>query len=280
MSSGRFDPVTLGAPRFRTLEVGAFIVTEACFPSRLTLPPHVHERAVLGVTLDGEFDSVMLGRTYVCRPGIVHTEPAGERHANHFRPGGSRVVIIQPDPACVDLLQPARPLLESIQSSTCGAAAVLGHRMAGELARGDDWTGLAIEGLAFEVLAVTARSTRRLTVAGPPRWLARVRDRLHDQDRGRLRVVDLAADAGVHPVHLARVFRSHFGTSIGAYARFTRLEWARNAVLRTDRPLAAIAADAGFTDQSHFTRLFRQTYGLTPAAYRREQQRASIDSDA
>ena len=37
----------------------------------------------------------------------------------------------------------------------------------------------------------------------------------------------------------------------------------------TDRPLAEIAAATGFTDQSHFTRRFRQTTGLTPDAYRR-----------
>lgn len=273
MSGAQFDPVTLGAPRFVTMDAGGFLVTDAYFPSRLTLAPHVHERAVLGVTLHGEFDSVMMGRTLVCRPGIVHTEPAGERHANHFQPGGSRILIVQPDPECEELLRPAHPLLEQIHAFSCGAAVGLGHRLVGELARRDSWTPLAIEGLALEVLAVTARSGLRSTTPGPPPWLARVRDRLHDEDGSRLRVTDLAVDAGVHPVHLARVFRRHYGSSIGAYARHTRLECARAELLQTDRPLATIAADAGFTDQSHFTRLFRRAYGIAPASYRRRHRR-------
>jgi AraC family transcriptional regulator len=275
MGRGQFDPVTLGAPRFQTLETGAFIVTDACFPSRLALPPHVHERAVVGVTLDGQFDSVMMGRTYDCRPGIVHTEPAGERHANFFQPGGSRVLIIQPDAECEELLRPVKPLLESIRSFSCGPAVGVGHRLVAELARHDAWTALAVEGLALEVLAIAARTGLRPRAACPPPWLARVRDRVHDEGGSRLRVGDLAADAGVHPVHLARVFRAHYGTSIGAYARDTRLESARHVLLHTDRPLAAIAVDAGFTDQSHFTRLFRRTYGFTPADYRRTSQRGT-----
>jgi AraC family transcriptional regulator len=219
MGRGQFDPVTLGAPRFQTLETGAFIVTDACFPSRLALPPHVHERAVVGVTLDGQFDSVMMGRTYDCRPGIVHTEPAGERHANFFQPGGSRVLIIQPDAECEELLRPVKPLLESIRSFSCGPAVGVGHRLVAELARHDAWTALAVEGLALEVLAIAARTGLRPRAACPPPWLARVRDRVHDEGGSRLRVGDLAADAGVHPVHLARVFRAHYGTSIGRCLR-------------------------------------------------------------
>jgi AraC-like DNA-binding protein len=39
--------------------------------------------------------------------------------------------------------------------------------------------------------------------------------------------------------------------------------------------LAAVALDAGFTDQSHFTRVFTRLVGVTPAAFRREQRRSA-----
>ncbi|MGX1282843.1 helix-turn-helix transcriptional regulator [Bradyrhizobium elkanii] len=45
-----------------------------------------------------------------------------------------------------------------------------------------------------------------------------------------------------------------------------RLNLARQ-LLRAGEPIAAVAADAGFSDQSHLTRLFRRTFGTTPGVY-------------
>jgi AraC family transcriptional regulator len=82
-----------------------------------------------------------------------------------------------------------------------------------------------------------------------------------------VRIATLADDIGVHPVHLARVFRAHYGMSIGTYLRGLRLDWAA-CQLPTNTPLSEIAAGAGFVDQSHFTRAFRIHTGLTPGQYR------------
>ena len=72
----------------------------------------------------------------------------------------------------------------------------------------------------------------------------------------------------VHPVLLARAFRTYFGTSPGRYLRRLRLDWAAAELLATQRRLADIALQAGFADQSHFTRAFRRHTGLTPGQYR------------
>jgi AraC-like DNA-binding protein len=56
--------------------------------------------------------------------------------------------------------------------------------------------------------------------------------------------------------------------SVNAYARALRLEWASVAIASTDDPLARVAADAGFADQSHFTRWFKRHRGVTPGRYR------------
>jgi transcriptional regulator GlxA family with amidase domain len=52
-----------------------------------------------------------------------------------------------------------------------------------------------------------------------------------------------------------------------------RVQHARGLLTTTDKPLAEIATLTGFTDQSHFTRRFRETTGLTPDAYRRRFRR-------
>jgi AraC family transcriptional regulator len=88
-----------------------------------------------------------------------------------------------------------------------------------------------------------------------------------------VRLGELAAETGVHPTHLARAFRARYGVSVGEYGRRIRLAWAATEIVRGDAPLAAVAAEAGFADQSHFTRLFKRHIGTTPARYRQEARR-------
>lgn len=82
-------------------------------------------------------------------------------------------------------------------------------------------------------------------------------------------VVDLARDAGVHPVYLTRRFRRAYGCSIVALRQFERVRAAAGAIADADTALSTVACDAGFADQSHLTRTFKQMAGVTPAVYRR-----------
>jgi AraC family transcriptional regulator len=81
-------------------------------------------------------------------------------------------------------------------------------------------------------------------------------------------VATVARAVGVHPVHLARTFRAHLGISPGDYARKRRLERATDLMLRPNASLTDVAHDAGYADQSHFTRDFVRAAGLTPAKFR------------
>lgn len=110
----------------------------------------------------------------------------------------------------------------------------------------------------------TARFLRR-----PPPWLRKARDLLHASFLDRLRAADVAAAVGVHPVLLARVFRAHTGVSIGDYVRTLRLDWAATRLSRSEAPLCEVALEAGFADQSHFTRAFKRHTGSTPLQFRR-----------
>ena len=78
----------------------------------------------------------------------------------------------------------------------------------------------------------------------------------------------MAAAVDVHPSHLARTFRDCFHVPLGTYIRRLRIEWATRRVAESTDPLSAIAARAGFADQSHFTREFRKRNGVSPARFR------------
>ena len=89
-------------------------------------------------------------------------------------------------------------------------------------------------------------------------------------DAEKLRVVrssELEAMTGLTRYELARQFRVKYGTSPYRYLLMRRLDCAR-AQLSRSRPLVDVALEAGFADQAHFTRMFKTTFGLTPARYR------------
>lgn len=79
----------------------------------------------------------------------------------------------------------------------------------------------------------------------------------------------LADAANVSVSTLGRSFRSVRDTTPWQYVLTSRIERAKDLLVSTDRPLAAVALDAGFYDQPHFTRTFREITGTTPGTFRR-----------
>jgi AraC family transcriptional regulator len=82
------------------------------------------------------------------------------------------------------------------------------------------------------------------------------------------RLADVARIAAVHPMHLAKLFRRHFGYSMGEYLRRRRVAWACGRLARGEETIATIAHNAGFSDHAHFTRTFVRITGCTPRWYR------------
>jgi AraC family transcriptional regulator len=264
----RAVPVSLGSARFRTFEVDGIAVVEAWFPPGLVLEPHVHERACFAVMLEGSFDVTFPGVRHASTPTTLHTEPAGEKHANYIGSAGAHVMVLQPDSRREDLFQPTLHLLNRVTCLEHVGVADLAARISRELHAPDDITPLSVESLSLEMLALGARAERSRKRSGTPDWLLRTEDQLRDRWREPVRIADLANEVGVHPALLARAFRRRHGIGIAAYLRRLRLEWASGQLRQSTASLAAIAASAGFADQSHFTRAFRRQTGMTPAGYR------------
>jgi AraC family transcriptional regulator len=264
----RSVPVTMGSPRFRTLDLDDFTVVQAWFPADEVLGRHCHDRPSVAVMLGGSFTLRLTGRAQHCPPTAVFTEPLGEPHANCMGPRGAHVVVIQPDPTRTELLRPFSGFLDAHTHRHDGRIAALAARLAGELDATDDLSALAAEGIVLEMLVSLARlDPGRL--GRPPAWLLRAQEMLHDRFTETLRTGEIAREVQVHPAHLARAFRTHFKVSLGSYLRRLRLDWAREQLAHSAASLAAVALAAGFADQSHFTRAFKRYTGLTPNAYRR-----------
>jgi AraC family transcriptional regulator len=240
--------------------VGPFEVTRLAFPPAYRHGAFEPERGYIVVVLQGSVcktfsrDSATLGR------GDVATLPAGSTHSSAFAPGGTQVLTVR----AADESALFGSLLDRRRHVHASASTGLGWRMAMELEATDACWALALEGLALQLVATAERASCER--AGP--WLTRVRELLHDRAPEQASLGELADAVGRHPTHVARVFRREYGLSVGEYARSLRLEWAASRLALDDAPLAQVALEAGFADQSHFTRAFRRHTGVTPGRYR------------
>jgi AraC family transcriptional regulator len=126
-----------------------------------------------------------------------------------------------------------------------------------------------VESIALEIVAVAIYEPE---TRAPLTSLGHAYERIRQEFRDKLSIMQLAREAGMHPVSFARAFRARYGASPGELVRRLRVEWAAVELLRRrEEPIARIAADAGFYDQSHFARAFNARFGCPPARYRVER---------
>jgi AraC-like DNA-binding protein len=107
-----------------------------------------------------------------------------------------------------------------------------------------------------------------------PAWAKEIRDLIQDQIDTNLTLKELSKDLNIHPAYLSREFSKHFDNlSFGDYIRKQRIEKAIDYLNNSNFSLTKIAYLAGFSDQSHFTRIFKKQTGKSPSVYRRESKK-------
>jgi AraC-like DNA-binding protein len=98
--------------------------------------------------------------------------------------------------------------------------------------------------------------------------LKRVYDYIEAHLDVRLTLADLSGVACLSPYHFSRSFKQAVGMGPQRYVMHRRVERAKALIRRTDQPLALIAQEVGFADQSHLTSVFRREIGVTPGHFR------------
>ena len=101
-----------------------------------------------------------------------------------------------------------------------------------------------------------------------PEWLTNSKTELDNNFLNFESVTAISSHFGVHPSHLARVFKDKLGQTVTDYVRDRRLEWAYDKIQTTDKKVGAIAIESGFADHAHFCRMFKRRYGRSPSELR------------
>lgn len=230
--------------------------------------PHRHDTYAVGVTLNGVQTFRYRGELRHCLPGQWHILHPDEPHDG--APGteigfGYRIVYV--DPALVQEALGGQPL-PFVADPVIHSRLV--HPALGEFLADLDRPLDDVE--AAEITTVIS-DTLRVRSGGRPRparldhdAMKRVRAALLDDPAARHTAADLERIAGVDRWTVARQFRAAFGTSPTRFRTLRRLDRARR-LMRAGRALSEVAIVVGFADQSHFTRMFKRAFGVTPAAW-------------
>lgn len=112
-----------------------------------------------------------------------------------------------------------------------------------------------------------------------PDWVKELKQIIQDQVDSNLNLSEISRSLDINPSYLSREFSKHFGNlSFGEYIRKLRIEKALELIKDNTYSLTEIAYLTGFSDQSHFTKTFRQHTGKNPSAYKKEWQKGKKDT--
>jgi AraC family transcriptional regulator len=250
----------LGAPVWRR-RCDGLLLTLTAYPLAGTQPWHCHANPTFFVLLAGthrdhsrhaEFEQPLFSLVY---------HPTTFTHAGEPGPCGMRGLNIEYEPRWLERHELRADDLGGYRPLASPRARLAAVRFVATAFQGGDHAAADLQTRALEFLdGLVDRSAE----PGPaPPWFRRAEEFLRCSFREPVSLRDAAREAGVHPVYLARVFRSRYGRSVSGFLTVLRLAEAGRLVLE-GASLADASHAAGFSDQSHFSRRFSRECGLSP----------------
>jgi AraC family transcriptional regulator len=251
----------------QTLVAEGFRFTEKAYSLDTNIPKHSHELAHFCFVLKGSYAEKIGREGFERNPTALVYYPPDVSHAEEHHTNGRHFLVEIDNPGLKKVRDFGGRLDEPVILG--GENSLwLATRMYQEFTERDEFSALALESITNELLIAASRKTSPKSDKKAPKWLERVQEYLAENYSDSIGLNELAKIAEVHPTHLARVFRQFENCTAGDYVRKIRIEKARHKMISSKRPLVDIALETGFSDQSHFTRSFKNITGMTPRKYR------------
>ncbi|MCB0225392.1 MAG: AraC family transcriptional regulator [Anaerolineae bacterium] len=243
---------------------------------RRVFDKHTHDTYSIGVVMAGQTAFFCRGRTEVIRQGEIALINPGEVHACNPQNGSALtyyMLYIEPD-----FIDDVASVLSEKNATADFVTPIIRddglHRRLTHMGRSlekaqDD---LEIETLLYETVAEVLQRYGNMETQKPmPRpgvdqLIANGRAYLMDHLFQNVTLDEMAAHSGLSTFHFLREFRKRYGLPPHSYQLQYRINIAKR-LLAKGKPIAHVATDVGFADQSHFTRKFKAYVGTTPRRY-------------
>ncbi len=251
----------------RRHQLSGLVMSELKHTQPRALPQHSHELGFFSFFLKGDYREWYGRYTVHHQPMTLMWHPPALQHQDEVGGRGCHFFNVEIAASWLARLQDYQRVITTPFVLPARDTSWLMTRLYQEFSTVEAGSELAMEGLLLELLALIVRQSKQLE-GRKPLWLRRVEARLHDEFTAKLTMTELAAEAGVHPAHLAVVFRRFHHTTIGEYVQQLRIRAACDFLRQSQTPMAEIALQLGFADQSHFSRIFHRLTGMTPKTWR------------
>jgi AraC-like DNA-binding protein len=213
------------------------------------------------------------GASVVLDPTLAYFQrPGDEQRYDHPHEGGDDCTALELSEVLVASLWGGEPRLPGEPVPISPGLDVEHRMLLAAVRRGARRDELVERAVVVAAGVLTAADSRRVESGRP--GSDRLRRAIVDDARQLLAadpglpLSDLARELAVSPHHLSRIFRARTGHSIARHRMRLRARAALERLAGGDRNLARLAAELGFSDQSHLCRVIRDETGQTPGALR------------
>ncbi|MBW7673963.1 helix-turn-helix domain-containing protein [Chryseobacterium chendengshani] len=229
---------------------------------------HYHENAYFTFILQGNVIEGNKKEIYSCSAGDLLFHNWQEPHYNIKPEGFTRGFHIEIEKNWFDELDFSTSNLQGSMKIVNLDLKFLLHQIFRETKADDLTSQLSIQSLLLEILSEMLQEDKTQSHKNPV-WVSEINQILNDQFSDHLTLNYLAKIIDIHPVHLSRDFSKYFNSGLGEYIRKLKVQKSLQLISQKKQDLTTIAFDCGFSDQSHFTRCFKEINGITPSQYRK-----------
>lgn len=241
--------------------LGDIRIAEVAVPPGLRLGRHRHEAGQIVFVLEGSYRERWRHRSVELGPGTAIFRPPGEAHANEFgREEVLALLVAYPPDRLSGLDRAPRP------RDVSWLLGDLKVRIEMEWRREDAASRMALEGISLLLLARTLRAP---SDDRAPEWVRAAMALIEQKYAETISLADVADEVELHRATVAAGFRRWLGRSVGEAISEVRLARALEQIRSAKRPLAEIAVECGYFDQSHMGRHVKRATGATPGQIRR-----------
>lgn len=226
---------------------------------------HSHENAHITLFLEGGTLEKRKNSNHAVSSGSILFYHSDEQHLNYDTLFPSNNINIEIEPKLINELDFTEALLEKAVADNSKTKFLI-LKIYKECLLQDSFSNDAIM-MLFAQLATNLNHNEQF-LSCPP-WVKQLHELLNDCWDENPNLQQLASVLHVNPITISKVFPRYFGCTLGEYMRRLKVNRSLTLIKQHSLSLTDIGFECGFTDQSHFTRIFKEQTGFLPKQFQK-----------